>query len=321
MLLVVVIVVAGICWWRGRRRQNGYEEAQVSRGEVVEELILSGEIKATEHAKLSYETSGKVVYVGVKEGDVVRKGTLLGKLETTSLNAAYQQALASLRKYEATVENIHDQVKDHSGDETYAQKDLRTTAEATKDSAYEAVIIAERNLKGASLYAPFGGVVIDVATPFSGIYALSTQTQFELLNPETIYLAVSADQTEVTKMKVGQTVKVVLDSFPEKEIDGVVAEIAYAPDPAQVGVVYELKVRMAESGTEYRLGMTGDATFVMQKVEGALRVPTGYVKSGKDGKYLLVDHGKREVKVEVGVEGEEYVEVSGEIAEGDLIYD
>lgn len=321
VLLVVLLVIVGFFWWRGRQKKNGYEEGQITRGEVVEELVLSGEIKATEHAKLSYETSGKVVYVGVAEGDVVSKGTLLGKLETTSLNAAYQQALATLRKYEATVENIHDQVKDHSGDETYAQKDARTTAEATKDSAYEAVIIAERNLKGASLYAPFGGVVVDVTTPFSGIFSLATQTQFELLNPETIYLGVSADQTEVVKMKVGQKVTIVLDSFPEEEITGMISEISYAPDPMEVGVVYELKVKLDESGVEYRLGMTGDATFVMRKVEDVLRVPTGFVKSKKEGKYLLLDHGKREVMVEIGVEGEEFTEVRGEISEGELIYD
>ena len=320
-LFLIVGLIGGIFWWRGRQKKNGYEESQVSRGEVVETLVLSGEIKAVEHAKLSYETSGKVVYVGVSEGDVVKKGMLLGKLETTNLNAAYQQALSALRKYEATVANIHDQVKDHSGDETYAQKDLRTTAEATKDSAYEAVVIAERNLKGASLYAPFAGVVVDVMTPFSGVYALATQTQFELLNPETIYLGVSADQTEVVRMKVGQEVGIVLDSFPDEEITGIISEISYAPDPMEVGVVYELKVKLNESGVEYRLGMTGDAAFVMQRVDGVLRVPTGFVKSNKDGKYLLLDHGKREVPVEVGVEGEEYVEVRGSVGEGDLIYD
>jgi len=320
-LLIVLAIGGGVYWWRGSRKRNGYDEAAVERGEVAERLVLSGEIKAVEQAELSFETSGRLVYVGVKEGDQVKKGMLLGKLDTTTLNSAYQQALANLRKYDATVDNVHDQVKDHSSDETYAQRDTRTTAEATKDSAYEAVIAAERALKGASLYAPFDGVVTNVANPFSGVFVLYTVKQFELVNPETLYFEVAADQTEVVQLNEGQEVEMVLDAYEDRVLTGVISEISYAPDAAEVGVVYQVRVDFTEGGVEYRLGMTGDASFVVDRAEDVLYVPSGFVESDKDGKYVLVDKGKKKVYVEVGVEGEEYTEIRGEIGEGEAVYD
>jgi len=321
LLLVILLAVAGFVGYRRYAKKNGFEKASVGRGEVVEELVLSGEISASQYAELGYETSGRVVYVGVEEGKVVKKGQILGKLDTTVLNATYQSALADLRKYDATVQNIHDQVKDHSSDETYIQKDTRTTAEVNKDKAWEAVIAAERNLKGATLYAPFEGIVTYVANPFPLVTALYNQTQFKVLNPETIFFKVSADQTEVTRMRINQTVVITLDSFPVQEIRGTITRMDYAPDTEEVGVVYGIKVALESINIEYRLGMTGDAKFVMDRAENVLYVPAVFVQSDREGKYLLMNGGDKKVYVEAGIEGEERVEIKGEVNEGDVVYD
>jgi len=325
-VVVLVILVGAFLAWRFLiNKQNGdLKEATVERGVVQEDLVLTGEIKATEHANLGFETSGKLVYIGVTEGQEVKKGTLLGKLDTTTLNSAYQQAQANLRKYEATVENVHDQVKDHDSDETYAQKDTRTTAEATKDYYYEAVIAAERNLKGASLYAPFAGIVTKVTNPYVGAFTIYTEKQFELLNPETIFFSVTADQTEVVNLHVSQKVKIVLDSLSDKEFTGVIDQIGLTPMAGEVGTVYEVKVKFDDinlGGFTYGIGMTGDASFTLSEAQDVLYVPTGFVKSENSDKYVLVDEGKKKVYVEIGIEGEERVEVKGDLTEGQTVYD
>ena len=155
LLILFIMIIGVIIFFSSRSKNLNVKVDTIKKGNVKEELILSGEISAENYAKLSFETSGRIVYVGVKEGDKVYKGKLISKLDTTVLNSSYQVALSNLRIYDATVENIHDQLKDHKNDETYAQKDLRTMAEANKDKAYEAVISAKRSLDGASLIAPF----------------------------------------------------------------------------------------------------------------------------------------------------------------------
>lgn len=323
VLLITVLIAGGYYWYTQSRKKNGFDVSEVKRGEVVEELILTGEMKAVNYAELSFETSGKLIYVGVKEGEEVKKGALLGKLDTTTLNAAYQTALNNLRAYNATVENVHDQVKDHSGDETYAQKDTRTAAEVAKDNAYEAVIAAERNLKGASIYAPFNGIVSFVANPFAGEFVLYSQKQFEVIDPTTIYFDVSADQTEVVELKEGMKARITLDAYDEDVITGEIESIGYAPDSTEVGVVYKVKVKLDDNmnAVDFRVGMTGDASFVMDKAEDVLYVPSGFIKSDKDGKYLLIDHGADKVYIELGLEGEEMTQVKGDISEGTPIYD
>jgi len=322
IVLIITLLAVSFYFYRTRAKNAKLETTTVKRGNVVEDLILSGEIKAIEHAELTFETSGRIVYIGVKEGDKVQKGQLLGKLDTTSLNANYQTALATLRAAEAAVDKVHDDLKDHDTDETFTQRDTRTAAEATKDKAYEAVVAAERALKGASIYAPFEGIVTFVANPFPNVFIPYTQKQFEIVNPKTIYFKVSGDQTEVTRMHEGQAVTVVLDSFPDKDIKGTIQKIAFAPDPEEMGAVYEIQVALEDiEGLDYRLGMTGDAVFILNEANNVLYVPTSFINSDKEGKYILSNGGKKKIYIELGTEGEERTEIKGDINEGDVIYD
>jgi len=263
--------------------------------------------------------------VVVEEGDEVKKGQALSKLDTTTLNTTFQSARATLRAAEATLENVHDQVKDNDDDENFSEKDTRTTAEVTKDKAYEAYVAAEYNLRNATILSPFGGIVTYLAHPFSGVNVLFSETQVEVINPETIYFDVSADQTEVADIKVGQKVIIILDSLSDKEIQGTVEFVSYTPKSGEVGTVYKIKLRFDDidyNTDVYRIGMTGDAKFILSENENVLYLPPKFVNSDKSGKYIRKGKENNKVYIEVGLEGEERIEIiSDEIKEGDVIYD
>ena len=181
-IFFAIALIAIFFYFRKLSSKDGtVASTEIKRGTIEEVLTLSGEINADEYARLTFPTSGEISWVGVKEGDEVRKGQALAKLDTVVLNSAFQSARATLRAAEATVANIHDQVKDHTGDETYSQKDTRTTAEVTKDKAYEAYVAAEYNLRNATLTAPFAGIVTTLAHPYPGVNVLVTETQAELI--------------------------------------------------------------------------------------------------------------------------------------------
>lgn len=327
--LAIFLVVAVVSYFLVRRfifpSTDGFEESTVQKGTVTEELIISGEVFAEEDAKMSFPTSGKIIWVGVSEGDTVKKGQALMKLDTTSLNSTLQRARADLRAAEANVEEVHDDVKNHSGDETFAQKNDRTAAETAKDKAYEAVIIAENNLRDTTLIAPFTGVVTSLANPFSGVNVLATQTQIEVVNPETVHFRVDADQNDVFKIKAGDHVNVTFDAMPDKAMPGIVSFISYSPDEGEIGAVYSVRIDFTDlenSDLTYRVGMTGDASFLLDKKDDALWVPPTFIKSEDGKKYLLTERGKKKVFVEVGLDGEERTEViSPDIFEGMKIYD
>lgn len=324
IVLFILFILGGILFFVFRNNNKEIKTTSIQKGKISEELVLSGSVNATNYAKLSFESSGKIIYVGVTEGDFVKKGKLISKLDTTVLNSNYQIAQANLRLYQATVENVYNQVKDHTGDETFAQKDLRTTAEVNKDKAYEGVIAAKRNLDGASLFAPFSGYVTYLAHPFSQVFVTVGQTEAELIDPSTIYFEVVADQTEVIKLSVGQKVEIVIDPFTDKTFEGKVERVSYTPKVGESGSVYSVKVEFTGiklSDFKFKIAMTGDAKFVISEKENTLFVPSNFVKQDKTGSYLKTDEKKGKVYVKTGLESEENVEVMGDISEGQLIYD
>lgn len=322
IVIVAVLILTGILFFGLRSKNADIKTSTIQRGNLSEELILSGEINATNYAKLLFETSGKIVYVGVEEGESVKRGRLISKLDTTVLNSSYQIALSNLRIYSATAENVLDQVKGHNDDETYAQKDQRTTAEANKDKAYEAVISAKRNLNGASLYAPFDGTITFLAHPFTGVYTNIGTVEAEIIDPKTIYFGVLADQTEVTKLTVGQKVRIVLDAFEDKEYQGSVRNISFTPKIGEAGSVYLIKVNFeTDEYLNFKIAMSGDAKFTVSEKENILYVPFNYVKQDKQGKYLKVNRKGEKVYIETGIESEDNIEVIGDIIEGQTIYD
>ena len=323
VIIVIAIAVLAVVGFRYKKGFGEKEQFIVQKGTVEEELILTGEISADEYASLFYPVSGKIVWVGVSEGDWVKRGQALGKIDTTSLNASYQRALADLRSAQATLERVYDFVKDHDDSESYDLKETRTAAEVAKDKAWEAVLMAEDNLRNATLYSPFEGVITHVANPFSGINISLTQPQFGILNPETVYFEVFADQSEVIRIFEGQKVAVVLDSFFEEELRGEVVFIGFAPVSREAGAVYKVKVKISKEGFEtekLKIGMTGDAKFIVSKSEDALWIPSNFINYDDDGEYINVGRENNKVYIKTGVEGEERTEIMGNVKEGDIVF-
>jgi len=323
MILLLFVLLAAFLYFI-RNNNKEVKTTTIQKGNLNEELILSGEVSAINYAKLSFETSGKIVYVGVKEGEKVNKGRLVSKLDSTVLNSNYQIAMSNLRIYDAIAQNVLDQVKDNSDDETFAQKDQRTTAEANKDKAYEAVIVAKRNLDGASLYAPFNGIVTYLAHPYTGVYTTLGAVEAEIIDPSTMYFSVLADQTEVTKISVGQKVEITLDSFENDTYYGVVSNVSFVPKQGESGSIYSIKVSFVDvdlKDSKFKIAMTGDSKFIVSEKNDVLFLPNNYIKQDKDGKFIKINSKGEKKYVETGIESEEYTEVIGDITEGQVVYD
>ena len=324
-LTVVLIIIAAIAFFFVTRGNgNGeLEEAAVSRGDVAEELILTGFVAADEHAQLAFPTAGKITWINVREGDTVQPGQALAKLDTIALNSALQRANADLRAAEANVAAVYDGLQNKDTTETFAERNTRTAAEVGRDKAYEAVIAAQQNLRDSTLVAPFNGLVTFVANSFIGINTSPTQTQIEVVNPETIFFEVAADQTEVVEIATGERVRIFLDALDE-EFLGTVVYVAHTPIANEIGTVYRVKIsleNLENSNFIYRIGMSGDAHFVLSENKNVLYVPGDFISSDAGGDYVLTGENKEKVYIEIGLEGEERTEVVSGLAEGALIYD
>lgn len=320
--VALVLVVAGTFWIR-RGKSDQPETTRITRGDVQAVLVLSGTLKATEYAQLRFPTSGKLGWVGVSEGQEVIAGQALVKLNTTALYADLQKAESNLRAAEAGLAVVYDDVKGHDKDESLSQKDTRTTAEVAKDNAYRSLTQAQYNLANSTLKAPFAGFVTYLAYPFAGVNVLVTETQVEVLNPQTMYFEVAADQTEVIDIHEGQSVEILLDSFDDKLISGTVSRVALTPIPGEVGSVYKVEVGFGDQTldlNQVKIGMTGDAKFLLENQTNVLKVPTKYIKTDKQGQYVFAGSPKNKVYITTGVEGEDETQISGDVQEGETVF-
>ncbi|OGM15505.1 hypothetical protein A2V56_01620 [Candidatus Woesebacteria bacterium RBG_19FT_COMBO_42_9] len=324
LLAALLIVIAyGIWSFIISPKKDVRLSYQVQKGTVAEELVLTGQVKAAEHAFLSFQSSGELAWLGVAEGEVVKKGQRLANLDTKIPYETFESAVAELRGTQASLDNVYDQVQGHATDESFAQRDLRTSAEVRRDKSYRALEIAKKNLSNLYLTAPFPGIVSSVTYPFTGIFIPLSQGVIEVVNPDSLYFEVSADQTEVAQLKNGVKVKIILDAYPSEEVDGVVSYVGYTPISGEVGTVYKVKIAFTEAYdlTKFRVGMGGDAKLILTEKENVLFAPPEFISSDATGKYIFVGPQKKKVYIETGIEGEDRVEIVSGISAGDTIYD
>lgn len=324
IIVIFLILGFGYFFYQRSKSQTPLETATITRDTIQEELVLSGEVKASEHAHLAFQSNGELAYLGVSEGQKVEKGEVLARLNTTILYQAYLQAEADLRRYQASLDATYDEVKGNDTDESFEQKEIRTIAETNKDKAYRAYVAASQNLANVTLKAPFAGVITSLTYPFTGINTILSQPQIEILNPETLYFDMTADQSEVTNIALGQKVKIILDSYPSDEYEGEVSYISFTPKSGEVGTSYKVKVAFKSRNVDIqkvRVGMSGDAKIIISEKSDVLSVPPKFVKSDSNGRYLNFEKKNNKRYIEVGIEGEDKVEVTGDIKEGDIVFD
>ena len=321
--VIILIVIGFLTRGFGLVKPKGVNTYTVTSGIVKEEITISGEVKADKYSAMNFGASGKLAWVGVTEGQKVFRGQALMKLDTNVLNSALETAQSNLRNAEANAQYVLDTVKDHSSDETFLQKTTRTTAEVAKDNAYEALKVAQENLKNSTLYSPFNGIIASLSSTAPGVNVFYTDQMVEVVDPATIYFLVLADQTEIIKLNLEKKVEIILDAYSDQVLTGKIVFLGLTPQIGTTGSLYKVKILLDQfpDSNQTRVGMTGDAKFLIKEKTDVLNIPSKYLNTDKNGKYVLVGNLKNKVYVQVGLEGEENVEIFSGIKQGDIILD
>ncbi len=321
----VVLVVVLIVVWRvivSANKTTKVQVAQVSRGELTESVSTSGTVKADQYSQLTFPSGGLVAWVGVKVGQKVVKGQGIAQLDAIPLNAAYEQALNNYRNYQAVAENVLDTVKGNDTTETFSQKATRTTAEVNRDNSYNALLAAQDNLRNATIYAPFTGI-IDSAVPSSpGINVLPGAANYTVVNPNSVYFDAEVEETDLPRVNVSQTVNIKLDAYPDDTYTGTVTNIGMVAFTSSTGGnAYHVRISLPDnSAMKFKVGMGGDIEIIFNKIENVLKVPaSAVVTDSKD--YVWVIEGGRAKKtvVEIGGQNNDETEIKSGVSEGQTV--
>lgn len=100
IFLIIIIATGAYIFSRGGKLPN-YEFTIAKRGDIIQEVDVTGKIKPEQNIDLAFEKSGKVVFIGFKVNDKVAAGQIIARLNNSDIFAQYNQALASVESARA----------------------------------------------------------------------------------------------------------------------------------------------------------------------------------------------------------------------------
>ena len=333
MLILIILTVLFIVLpprFLPKQQFNLKTSTTVKQGDLLEELVISGEIDAEEKATLRFQTSGRLSWIGVKEGDHVKKYQGIAALDKRELEKELKKKLLTYMNERWDFEQAQDDksVRGRRRVDVPGLTDAerRVLDKAQFDLDYSVLDVEIKNLavEYANLWTPIDGLVTRIDAPFAGTNITAATAEFEIVNPESVYFKASADETEVTLLKEGLSGSLVLDAFPDGKLLGSVTDISFIPDEEETGVVYTVKFDFGSNNPEYRyrLGMVGDLTFITDKSIDVLYLPSRYIVSDNGKKYVFIQKEKEVIKtvVKTGLENDDNTEIISGLKKGEKIY-
>jgi len=328
--LVLIVLIIGFLIYRSQTSIKGkIETYKIKKEDLKEILSLSGKVEADEKVNLKFQTSGRLAWVGVKEGDMVKKYQTIATLDQRDLKNRLNKYLNTF----ASARNTFEQTKDDNWNLQYdlsgsIRKEAERVLQSNQYSLENSVLDVEyQNLsvEYANLWTPIEGVVTHVSSPFPGVNITPTGAEFEIVNPKTLYFSVTAEQSDVIKVKEGMTGEIILDSYPDKTYKAKLYYVSFAPKDGETGTVYELRLNLDDKIKKLplKLGMTGDLDFVLREIMDVISVPSRFIKKDAKGNYVQITKNnsteKRYVKLGQEIDGK--IEIKSGVISGETIYD
>lgn len=293
--------------------------AIVARGDVEATVSATGTISALNSVDISSRVTGLIKELRVKENDYVKAGQVLVVLDDTSLRAQVAQYEAQVANYGAVYERS--QKLFAIGGESAQQLDSDRTNYLVAKSNYDNF---SSQLDYYVITAPIDGMVVGKPTPAGQTVAQGISTPQVIMNIADLskmQIKVMVDETDIGKVKPGQTVSFTVDAYTDKTFTGKVTSISRSATTTSNVVYYPVYVDVDDTAGLLFPTMTARVTIQVGISQNALVVPLAAVKEDKGQKYIqiMVNGQSQNVPVQVGLFDDEKIEILSGIHEGDAI--
>ena len=205
-----------------------------------------------------------------------------------------------------------------------AAADSPTSAELvayqkTVDAAQLQVLVAEQALARATIVSPIGGTVVSIGFDAGDSVSAASATQnVAIAGDQGIEVVTTVALADVASVAPGQSATVLPDGSDEPLAGEVVA---ISPVPESNSTNYRVTIGLLQPDTELASGTTGSVVIVTADVRDALAVPSSAVHVDEAGASVAVerDGATEEVRVEIGVTGSDWIEVTEGLTDGDVV--
>jgi HlyD family secretion protein len=301
---LVVLVVGGVAVTRGKGKQpEEKDKIKTAKAEIADVQVRVTEVGSVEpQVKVDVKSvlSGKVVELLVREGDAVRRGQVLARVEPdvnqardlSQVKNSVSEAEIALNEAKATYERNKDLLAQgllsaQSGLESetrYRQAKAGRDAAMDKyrivqESGVPIASVAEGTTQRLNVTSPMDGVVIRRSvelgdTVMSGVSSFNAGTVLmTVADVETMIIKAGINEVDIGKLRLDQPVKISLDAYPKVRFAGTIKRIAPAARLEDKVKVFDVEIAIDRQGAELRTGMTANIDVLGERREKVLTIP------------------------------------------------
>lgn len=229
------------------------EIANVAASTIVETVSATGKIQPEIEVKISSEVSGEIIALNVKEGQVVKKGDLLVKINPDLYTSSYNRTVSNLSGTKAGLNQSEASYKEakanYDRNKSLYDKGIISRADwdkavasfevakANKQNAYynvqsasATVLEAKDNLGRTTIYAPADGTIsvlnVELGERVLGTQQMAGTEILRVANLNNMEVEVDVNENDIVKIKVGDKANVEVDAYLKKQFKGVVTSIS-----------------------------------------------------------------------------------------------
>lgn len=333
-VIVAAILILGAAWlFRGGIPRSGVEVQTVrasfvpagAQGGGAPILTASGYVVARRKAVVSAKIQGRLADLRVEEGDRVREGELIARLESSDYEAQVHRAQALLQRAAADLsenQRLLRQARDlaaqqiASRDQVDVAESRVRVAEASVAQARAEIGFARAQMQNTRILAPFTGTVVkkmaevgeSVAPIPPGVnLSMSSGAIVALADLDTLEVEADVSESNVARLGPEQPAQVTVEAFPDRRYRAVLRQIIPTADRTKATV--QVKVTILDRDAQLRPEMSAKVQFEEPKVEAAgapsapvVTVPADAVvrRDGKAVVFEAADGRARQRTVDAG---------------------
>lgn len=312
-------------------------------GQTTASLTASGYVVAQRKAAIASKGTGRLIYLGVVEGDKVKKNQIIGKLESTDIVAQLDQAKANLNLQQAGLvdaQNTFSRVQDLfnkglSSQQEFdqAQSNLNRVL-ASIEVAKAGIRVAEVSLENTLIRAPFDGTVLtknaevgEIVAPFGGSTTSKTAV-ITIADMKSLLVEADVSESNIEKISANQDCEITLDAYPEKSYSAYVFKIVPTADRSKATVL--VKVGFKNYDSRVLPEMSAKVSFFTDPVDTSIAyqkpilvIPVSAVRNENGKSYVFTITDNKAVKNEIitGQKLGSYFEVLSGLQPGQKVID
>ena len=344
LLATVAALLAALGFWQRQQTARGRDVVPYTvlarSGELPGVVTASGELDAVERVNVSPKRQGLIEQLFVDEGDTVKAGQAIARMDAGDLRDRAQELAANIRSAEAELERSASELRRNEplyrqGAISFNDLNRFRADEKVKRMAVNAARqrLEQRYVEKEELIvrAPFDGVISQrfadpgaFVTPTTTASASAGATSSSIVElSQGLEVLAKVPESDLGRLRLGMPASVRVDAFPDRRFAARVRQIAPRAVKTNNVTSFEVKLALVNPAPELRIGMTADVDFQTGQLQARTLIPTVAVvtEEGKPGVLLVGKESQPTFRpVELGVSSGRNTQILSGLEPGSRVF-